>query len=78
MDKIDVMVSSMQNGECTEWFRDSSKIMKLEELRQKYPLTKNFKDSGALEATSSWNQLKILLKRGYIKGRRDATLTHLR
>lgn len=77
-DKIDIMVASMDNGECTNWFRDSTKILKLEDLRQMYPLSKNYKENGTLEATSSLNQLKILLKRGYMKGKRDATLTHLR
>lgn len=35
-------------------------------------------DSGALQATSKLNQLKVLLRRGVVKARRDQTLTYLR
>lgn len=35
-------------------------------------------DSGALQATSKLNQLKVLLHRGVVKAQRDQTLTYLR
>jgi hypothetical protein len=35
-------------------------------------------DEGGLQATSSTNQLKVLLRRGFIKTVRDQTLTYLR
>ncbi|ENN82317.1 hypothetical protein YQE_01307, partial [Dendroctonus ponderosae] len=35
-------------------------------------------DNGNLQATSKLNQLKVLLKRGYIKAKRDKTMTYLR
>lgn len=77
-DKMQLMVHSTGNGECLDWFDDPSKILKLEELRTQYPLSRDNRDSGQLEATSSLNQLTILLKRGYLKGKRDTTLTYLR
>ena len=77
-DKIQLMVDGTGNGESMDWFRDPSKILKLEDLRKKYPISRNSKEMGELEATSSLNQLNVLLKRGIIKGQRDATLTHLR
>lgn len=72
------MVDSMANGETTEWFANPSKILKLEDLRTQNPLSRNGKEDGQLEATSAWNQLNYLMRRGYLKGKRDATLTHLR
>lgn len=74
------MVNAMSNGECMDWFDDPSLILKLEELRTRYPLTRGHggAESGALEATSQLNQLNILLRRGYLKGKRDTTLTYLR
>lgn len=78
IDKIRMMVDSMDNGERIEWFADPSKVLKLESLRQKFPIRQNSKNTGSVEATSSLNQLDILMRRGWIKAKRDATLTHLR
>lgn len=75
---IKVMVNSMENGECVGWFSTPQKVMALETLRRKFPIQKTSKDTGSLEATSQWNQLKVLMRRGWIKTKRDATLTHLR
>lgn len=72
------MVRNMENGECIRWLKDPTLILKLEDLRKMYPLSTNQKESGALEASSQLNQLKILLKRGFLKSSRDSTLTHLR
>lgn len=76
MDKIKVMVDNMENGDCSDWFHDPSKILKLELLRKKYPL-KNYHESG-LVSTPQGSQLKVLMQRGWIKTKRDSTLTHLR
>lgn len=76
---IDRLVDAMANGDSLDWFSDPKKIMKLEALRQKNPLTdKSNKSTQGLEATSTFHQIQVLLKRGWIKGKRDATLTHLR
>lgn len=76
---VNTMVDSMGNGEVLDWFNDPKKILKLEVLRQKYPLkAKTKSDHEGLEATSQFHQVKVLIRRGIIKGKRDATLTHLR
>lgn len=77
-DRIQRMVMEMGNGECTEWFTDKRKLLKLEQLRKKHPLKKIIEQSEDLTATSQVHQLKVLIKRGIIKAKRDATLTHLR
>ncbi|XP_053665541.1 ATP-binding cassette subfamily G member 4-like [Anopheles marshallii] len=77
-DRIQRMVMEMGNGECTEWFTDKRKLLKLEQLRKKYPLKKIIEQSEDLMATSQLHQLKVLIQRGIIKAKRDATLTHLR
>lgn len=78
LDKIKTMVESMDNGECIEWFSNPDRVHKLEALRQKYPIRQNSKENGSLESVDSFHQLQILLRRGWIKTKRDATLTHLR
>lgn len=78
MDSIKKMVDSMLNGECIEWFSNPNKVLKLETLRKKYPITQTSTDNGLLESTTPYRQLEILMRRGWIKAKRDATLTHLR
>lgn len=77
-DRIQRMVMEMGNGESTEWFTDKRKLLKLEQLRKKHPLKKIIEQNEDLTATSQVHQLQVLIKRGIIKARRDATLTHLR
>ncbi|XP_049282574.1 ATP-binding cassette sub-family G member 4-like [Anopheles funestus] len=77
-ERIQRMVMEMGNGECTEWFTDKRKLLKLEQLRKKYPLKKIIEQNEDLMATSQMHQLQVLIKRGIIKAKRDATLTHLR
>ncbi|XP_055549565.1 ATP-binding cassette subfamily G member 4 [Wyeomyia smithii] len=78
MEKVQTMVLEMGNGESTDWFGDKRRVLKLEQLRKKYPLKKIIEQSENLHATSQWHQLKVLISRGIIKAKRDATLTHLR
>lgn len=73
------MVAGMGNGECLDWFSENKKILKLEQLRQKYPITIPTKDGlFSSQGTSQMMQLKTLIRRGLIRGKRDTTLTHLR
>ena len=72
------MVDGMSNGECMDWFADGTKVLKLEQLRQKYPITSQKLEDVSLQATSQYNQLKTLIRRGVIRAKRDTTLTHLR
>ncbi|XP_034941843.1 ATP-binding cassette sub-family G member 4 [Chelonus insularis] len=78
-DKIDVLVNVIQNGKSTQWF-DSS-IPEIEDFQMDNSCIESngkFKRKQSLQATSPLHQLKVLLFRGYIKTKRDATLTHLR
>lgn len=73
------MVDGMSNGECMDWFADGTQVLKLEQLRQKYPISGPTKEGEiGSQATGQWNQLKTLIRRGIIRGKRDTTLTHLR
>lgn len=73
------MVNGMGNGECMDWFADGTKVLKLEQLRQKYPIAGPTREAElGMQTPGQWLQLKTLIKRGIIRGKRDTTLTHLR
>jgi hypothetical protein len=75
MDKVKTLSNFIGNGECLSWFGNPSKVLKLEQLRQLHPISEKketFKEVGEMQ------QLKVLLRRGVIKAKRDQTLTHLR
>lgn len=79
MDNVQLMVNGMGNGDCTDWFSDGTKVLRLEQLRQKYPIESAGRDSSfSSQPTNQWHQLKTLIRRGIIRGKRDTTLTHLR
>lgn len=75
MDKVKTLCNSIENGENTDWFEDPKKILRMEQLRQKHPISN---DRSNVYEVSEFHQLKVLLKRGVIKAKRDQTLTHLR
>lgn len=78
-DNLQRMVEGMSNGECVDWFADGTKVLKLEQLRQKFPISGPPREGELGQSnTTQWMQLKTLLKRGIIRGKRDTTLTHLR
>lgn len=56
-DKIDLMVDQMSNGECLNWFDDSSKVLALDILRKKNPIKQQTVESSSLHATSKMHQL---------------------
>lgn len=70
------MVDKMQNGDSVEWFADGFVLERLEDLRAKNPITP--KDSMSSVHVPFFRQLNILLERGWIKVKRDRTLTYLR
>ncbi|KAI8119325.1 ATP-binding cassette sub-family G member 4 [Lucilia cuprina] len=76
-DKVETLISASENGNCLTWFNNPDSILKSEELMRKYPIPKKTKKR-SLEDTSFFNQLSVLMHRGYIKAKRDTTLTHLR
>lgn len=76
-DKIDTLKSATENGSCLTWFNNPAAVLRAEALMRKHPIPKRTKNV-SLENTSFTNQCSVLLRRGYIKARRDTTMTHLR
>lgn len=70
------MTESISNGECISWFENPSKVLKLENLRQKHPIDQEME--GNYTKIGTFHQINVLLQRGVIKAKRDMTLTHLR
>lgn len=83
-DNVDRMVRGSNNGLSLTWFvppdsiRDSeTKVEPMVRLTGPVPSASKSSPHG-LQNTSTWNQLKVLLRRGYIKTKRDQTMTHMR
>ncbi|XP_016979097.1 ATP-binding cassette sub-family G member 4 [Drosophila rhopaloa] len=76
-DKVDTLKGATENGSCLTWFDNPSAVLRSEVLMRKYPIPKKTK-SRSLEDTSYSNQCSVLLRRGFIKAKRDTTMTHLR
>jgi len=83
-DNIDKMVTGSENGRSLTWFvppdshRDSKTTVE-PMVRLTDPVPSTLKSSSqSLQNTSTWNQLKVLMRRGYIKTKRDQTMTHMR
>lgn len=74
---MEVLKKASENGNSLTWFDNPEKLLSSEELMRKYPIPKKSKKR-SLEDTSYCNQLSVLMHRGYIKAKRDTTLTHLR
>lgn len=68
-DKIENMVKATDNGTCLDWFKHPELLIK-DTKDANMIASKN--DNSALEATPAFNQLKVLLRRGYIKAKRDS------
>lgn len=67
------MVKEMENGKCLKWFENPSEICDQKTLRTRNPISKMARfRSSQLEETSEINQLKVLLKRGFLKAKRDS------
>lgn len=79
-DKIETLVQGTQNGRSLKWFDNPSALLDAKALRATNPLKSDKKkgEKQGPQATSQWNQMKVLMKRGCIKVKRDSTLTHLR
>ncbi|KAJ0175433.1 hypothetical protein K1T71_008592 [Dendrolimus kikuchii] len=81
-DKINLLSSKSENGRALYWFDSYDQIPSMEELRKQNPLS-NMREhdqmtgSGA-EETSQSNQRSVLIKRGFLKAKRDSTMTHMR
>ncbi|KAL4715525.1 hypothetical protein ACJJTC_009151 [Scirpophaga incertulas] len=79
-DKIQILTSKAENGKALNWFEDSTSIPTMEVLRKHFPLSVlREQDTGStLEETSQSNQRTVLIKRGFLKAKRDTTMTYLR
>lgn len=81
-DKIGLLSTKAENGRALYWFESSDDIPSMEELRKQNPLShmrEHDQLTGtATEETSQSNQRSVLIKRGFLKAKRDATMTHLR
>ncbi|XP_062142467.1 ATP-binding cassette sub-family G member 4 [Drosophila sulfurigaster albostrigata] len=76
-DKVDTLKSATENGSCLTWFNNPGAVLRSEALMRKHPIPKRTKNV-SLANTSFANQCSVLLRRGYIKARRDTTMTHMR
>ncbi|KAJ8922550.1 hypothetical protein NQ315_007580 [Exocentrus adspersus] len=83
-DKIEEMIRATNNGRSLTHFNEPEKLSYGKMLKALHFCVSaeegNASDNGeeALVATSKYNQLKVLLRRGFIKAKRDQTLTYLR
>lgn len=81
-DKIELMVSETMNGCNVAWFENPSALPDLKTLRAKNPLSRQIEklshDRNRAQDTGEWNQLKVMTARGFLKAKRDYTLTYMR
>lgn len=75
------MANKSENGRALDWFDDFESIPSMEGLRKLVPLSvlRDTEPKGGDEETGQSNQLKVLLRRGFMKAKRDAVSnTYLR
>lgn len=79
-DKIQILTTKAENGRALSWFDDPDSMPTMEILRKQCPLSvlKEQDPSTGNEETPRSNQRKVLIKRGFLKAKRDSTMTHLR
>ncbi|XP_059049583.1 ATP-binding cassette subfamily G member 4 [Achroia grisella] len=79
-DKIKYLKSKTDNGRSLEWLDEPDTIPSMEALRKLHPLCelRNLDPGSSVEETSQWNQGSVLIRRGFLKAKRDSTMTHLR
>ncbi|CAG9785455.1 unnamed protein product [Diatraea saccharalis] len=79
-DKIQILTSKAENGRSLDFFENPQTIPTMEALRKQYPLSiLREQDTGpGMEETSQSNQRSVLIRRGFLKAKRDSTMTHLR
>lgn len=76
-DKIQVLTTKAENGRALNWFEDPNSIHSMEALRKQYPLSllKEEDEHKGDEETSQSNQRWVLIKRGFLKAKRDSVRT---
>lgn len=68
------MANKSENGKALDWFDDHQSIPSMEGLRKLVPLSvlRDTEPTGGDEETSQSNQLSVLMRRGFLKAKRDA------
>ncbi|XP_034242718.1 ATP-binding cassette sub-family G member 4 [Thrips palmi] len=85
-DKIDMLVAGTENGKSSRWFENHNEVVverrKSEARRLSVELLPNMLEMAelntALQDVTTMRQVGVLLNRGYIKIKRDQTMTHMR
>jgi len=80
LDKIDILVKGTHNGRTIAWFHDAENIQHTDHVERPHrsPRLPGLRCHSSLQATSQLNQLSVIIKRGFLKVSRDATLTYMR
>lgn len=78
-DKIGILVNGIDNGKNLQWFRNSRIMCDVEfkEPEDDKQIQKRIAKQQK-QMTPAYYQLSVLLRRGFIKLKRDSTLTHMR
>lgn len=73
-DKIQLLTTKAENGRALDWFEEPDDIPSMEGLRKIYPLSllKEEDAETGVEETPQSNQRSILIKRGFMKAKRDS------
>ncbi|XP_066908513.1 ATP-binding cassette sub-family G member 4 [Halyomorpha halys] len=80
-DKIETLVQGTLNGRSIRWFKDADQLPPTNhvEVSHKSPrLPGRIRCYTSLQDTTQLNQLSVIIKRGFIKVKRDSTLTYMR
>ncbi|XP_023942467.2 ATP-binding cassette subfamily G member 4 isoform X1 [Bicyclus anynana] len=79
-DKMSHLTTKAENGRELAWLDEPTTIPSMEALRKQYPLSvmKEQDSESGPEETPQSNQRSVLIRRGFLKAKRDPTMTHLR
>ncbi|BES95032.1 ABC-2 type transporter [Nesidiocoris tenuis] len=80
-EKIAKLVNATQNGRSIEWFTDAENLpptTHVEVTHRSPRLPGRMRCNMSLQETSQINQLLVILNRGFVKVKRDSTLTYMR
>ncbi|XP_073989553.1 ATP-binding cassette sub-family G member 4 isoform X2 [Rhodnius prolixus] len=80
-EKILTLVNGTQNGRSIQWFENADQLPPTShvEVSHKSPrLPGRLRCTSSLQETSQLNQLGVIINRGFVKVKRDSTLTYMR
>ncbi|KAM3964315.1 LOW QUALITY PROTEIN: ATP-binding cassette subfamily G member 4-like [Aphomia sociella] len=79
-DKIKYLMAKTENGKSLDWLEQPESIPTMEALRKQNPLCvlREQEPGSSDEETSQSNQRSVLIRTGFLKAKRDTTMTHLR